>query len=473
MAGTLTPRQSGTDMSNPVSNVEIEDVLSSIRRLVSADQRDRPAATADHRGPAVDRLVLTPALRVTDPAPLVLTNPQVTEPLVLGDAILPDARGQGEADPSGVSEAMSRDEAPMAADVPHDAPPPPLVLGGDPAGAASAPVDKAPPPEHSAGSLTEMSEPEFSAALVEALSREDPLAGQAAEEDPDPAAPVAPAAPAGGDARAGTRAAGIAGITTQSIPSKLVEEEVSRALGKDFSAAFDAGTDAADADVAPTDVAPADVGSGPGENRDPDAPGPSQGLGRAGHLLLVPAARAPVDEAYEDEDYDEYDLSDLQEIRPLSLRRDALQDDALSQASDPSATDLTPESDVAGRDAFSEVQAEALSLEDKISRLESLIGAGQGAPETGTAFFHRSATLDWEDAAPSKAVQDSAAAPADHPQQEVPAAPLSLDDAVLRDLVAGIIREELKGVLGERITRNVRKLVRREINRMLVSQDFD
>jgi hypothetical protein len=360
-------------------------------------------------------------LRVTDPAPLVLTNPQVTEPLVLGDAILPDARGQGEADPSGVSEAMSRDEAPMAADVPHDAPPPPLVLGGDPAGAASAPVDKAPPPEHSAGSLTEMSEPEFSAALVEALSREDPLAGQAAEEDPDPAAPVAPA----------------------------------------------------DADVAPTDVAPADVGSGPGENRDPDAPGPSQGLGRAGHLLLVPAARAPVDEAYEDEDYDEYDLSDLQEIRPLSLRRDALQDDALSQASDPSATDLTPESDVAGRDAFSEVQAEALSLEDKISRLESLIGAGQGAPETGTAFFHRSATLDWEDAAPRKAVQDSAAAPADHPQQEVPAAPLSLDDAVLRDLVAGIIREELKGVLGERITRNVRKLVRREINRMLVSQDFD
>jgi hypothetical protein len=473
-------------MSNPVSNVEIEDVLSSIRRLVSADQRDRPAATADHRGPAADRLVLTPALRVTDPAPLVLTNPQVTEPLVLGDAILPDARGQGGADPSGVSGTISRDEAPMAADVPHGAPPPPLVLGADPAGAASAPVDKAPPPEHSAGRLTEMSEPEFSAALVEALSREDPLAGQAAEEGPDPAAPVVPAAsvaPAGGDARAGTRAAGIAGITTQSILSKLVEDEVSRALGKDFSAAFDAGTDAADADVAPADVAPADVGPGPGENRDPDAPGPLQGLGRAGHLLLVPAARAPVDEAYEDEDYDEYDLSDLQDIRPLSLRRDALQDDALSQASDPSATDLTPESDVAGRDdtwrddagrdAFSEAQAEALSLEDKISRLESLIGAGQGAPETGTAFFHRSATLDWEDAAPRQAVQDSAAAPADHLQQEVPTAPLSLDDAVLRDLVAGIIREELKGVLGERITRNVRKLVRREINRMLVSQDFD
>jgi cell pole-organizing protein PopZ len=43
----------------------------------------------------------------------------------------------------------------------------------------------------------------------------------------------------------------------------------------------------------------------------------------------------------------------------------------------------------------------------------------------------------------------------------------------LRALVAEIIRAELQGALGERITRNVRKLVRREINRVLMSQDFD
>ncbi|MDP4032348.1 MAG: hypothetical protein Q8P60_05740 [Pseudorhodobacter sp.] len=48
-----------------------------------------------------------------------------------------------------------------------------------------------------------------------------------------------------------------------------------------------------------------------------------------------------------------------------------------------------------------------------------------------------------------------------------------LDEDVLRDLVRDIIREELQGTLGERITRNVRKLVRSEINRVLASREFD
>lgn len=42
-----------------------------------------------------------------------------------------------------------------------------------------------------------------------------------------------------------------------------------------------------------------------------------------------------------------------------------------------------------------------------------------------------------------------------------------VDMAMLRDLVAEILREELQGPLGERITRNVRMLVRREISRAL------
>lgn len=55
---------------------------------------------------------------------------------------------------------------------------------------------------------------------------------------------------------------------------------------------------------------------------------------------------------------------------------------------------------------------------------------------------------------------------------------LSLDDAVLdeealRDMVSEIVRQELQGALGERITRNVRKLVRREIHRALTSQDMN
>jgi len=54
----------------------------------------------------------------------------------------------------------------------------------------------------------------------------------------------------------------------------------------------------------------------------------------------------------------------------------------------------------------------------------------------------------------------------------VPLAVSDLDEAALRRLVAEIVHEELGGEMGERITRNVRKLVRREINRVLTSLEM-
>jgi hypothetical protein len=48
-----------------------------------------------------------------------------------------------------------------------------------------------------------------------------------------------------------------------------------------------------------------------------------------------------------------------------------------------------------------------------------------------------------------------------------------LDESALQEIVRLIIREELQGSLGERITRSVRKLVRAEINRALVERDLD
>ena len=49
----------------------------------------------------------------------------------------------------------------------------------------------------------------------------------------------------------------------------------------------------------------------------------------------------------------------------------------------------------------------------------------------------------------------------------------ALDEDALRDMITDIVRDELSGVLGERITRNVRKLVRREIQRALIAREFD
>lgn len=48
-----------------------------------------------------------------------------------------------------------------------------------------------------------------------------------------------------------------------------------------------------------------------------------------------------------------------------------------------------------------------------------------------------------------------------------------MDEAELHDLVREIVRQELQGSLGERITRNVRKLVRAEVNRALAARSLD
>lgn len=45
-----------------------------------------------------------------------------------------------------------------------------------------------------------------------------------------------------------------------------------------------------------------------------------------------------------------------------------------------------------------------------------------------------------------------------------------IDIDMLRDIVAEIVRDELRGTLGERITRNLRTLVRREIDRVLIAE---
>jgi hypothetical protein len=46
-----------------------------------------------------------------------------------------------------------------------------------------------------------------------------------------------------------------------------------------------------------------------------------------------------------------------------------------------------------------------------------------------------------------------------------------LDEEALRGVVNTIVREELQGELGDRISRNLRKLIRREIGRMLEERD--
>lgn len=85
--------------------------------------------------------------------------------------------------------------------------------------------------------------------------------------------------------------------------------------------------------------------------------------------------------------------------------------------------------------------------------------ARQGVPATGSAVDATSGNAGAGQRAAADVVNGPLADGGD-----------TLDEDALRDLVADIVRQELQGALGERITRNVRKLVRREIHRALDSQ---
>jgi hypothetical protein len=80
-------------MSEPLSSNEIEDVVSSVRRLVSNEPRPRPL-TQD-LGP--DKLLLTPSLRVVadnpvpNPPPGTAANPSPMTPLILTNSVATDA----------------------------------------------------------------------------------------------------------------------------------------------------------------------------------------------------------------------------------------------------------------------------------------------------------------------------------------------------------------------------------------------
>ncbi len=90
---------------------------------------------------------------------------------------------------------------------------------------------------------------------------------------------------------------------------------------------------------------------------------------------------------------------------------------------------------------------------------------------------------DWADAAEQAVLQElndppQGAAPY-QPQDadeivlnEADAGEVPVDEAMLREIVRDVLREELQGRLGERITRNIRKLVRAEIARVMATEDF-
>ncbi|MBY0350940.1 hypothetical protein [Tabrizicola sp.] len=96
-------------------------------------------------------------------------------------------------------------------------------------------------------------------------------------------------------------------------------------------------------------------------------------------------------------------------------------------------------------------------------------------PITFIPLRRRAGSLSEADAPAEKvAASGTAALPSAPEYLDEDGTPLAvLDEAALQEIVRQTLRTELQGELGERITRNVRKLVRAEINRALMARDLD
>lgn len=109
------------------------------------------------------------------------------------------------------------------------------------------------------------------------------------------------------------------------------------------------------------------------------------------------------------------------------------------------------------------------ALEATITELESALGSGGGYPEPGAATDD-----SVMDSVMPGGKQDDQGTAYDHQRMQAEAAPASpeddptlIDEDELARIIARLVREELRGQLGERITLQVRKLVRTELAKAL------
>ena len=239
-------------------------------------------------------------------------------------------------------------------------------------------------------------------------------------------------------------------------------------------------------------------------------------------LVLTPALRVATSDG---EDRPKAAAVDPAKVSPLDY--DMLHDDPSDLHAEDYRTPASETADEARARAVSDAVAKATgaSRSDKLAALETAIGKisddwDPDAPGDNDYSGTEPPAMEWKDDAeldaPEAPIADTATVEAETPAPNRPqpttpqleeqvrrfadsgprvadpaatapefdyAAPAQeagsagedqfLDEEALRDMVTEIVRAELQGALGERITRNVRKLVRREIHRALTAQDLE
>ncbi|SDH63993.1 hypothetical protein [Alloyangia pacifica] len=421
-------------MSDPVTNVEIEDVLSSIRRLVSEDSREDPASDAREaaRSAPTGRLVLTPALRVQDAAP----------------------RSQEPATPE--------HDAPAA----HAAPFPTRLV---PSEEERAEAERNHPAAGRAAEVEEVEEAPF--IEVDDSAEEQVTEATIADffslklrEVPPASPPTARNAQDESEPKEGSLAQKIAELEEMIARST---HEFESETGEEAPAAIfrhqPIAKDAEDLDVPAADASGAEPAAAEAPVTVTSAPAPADEAA----LDEAPSAATPV-VLPEDEDPElagrpmpEPELVDEPFI--FGSSPDRVQDEVAAET-DASA----PLADLNEPEAAAQETLEAVDPEPAPARRPVKI--------LRNPVWQRSqSNLRNDTPEERRPLRDAPVADEQAPNDAVlgDALPTGLDEARLRQLVAEVVREELQGALGERVTRNVRKLVRRELQRILASEELD
>ena len=391
-------------MSEPVSNAEVEDVLSSIRRLVSEDKR-----------------------------PLQSSNsaPERAEPLV----------------------APPKSAAPEA-DAEISAPAPdPSVASGD--FAPHVPQQPTASADKAAGDPSPKERPFFSARKPITPPR---------EKAPETAA----------DRLVLTQALRVATSDGKDRPQPTASQEVEEKAGPeispfDYDMLHDDPADLHAEDYAAPEDAPAQPEADPSaqdSREEPPVAEPDQPFASArfthteppkaerklsDKIAALETAIGQISDNWEPDSPGDDDYSGTEP--PAMAWEDDVEDDveapqpeaSQSEAPQPEAPRTEAEPEASEAPAFRRPTPE---IEEQVRRFAD---SGPRAPEPAPR--------------PAEAAPDAAGGLGVEDQ--------FLDEEALRDLVTEIVRAELQGALGERITRNVRKLVRREIHRAMTAQDLE
>ncbi|MCB2117523.1 MAG: hypothetical protein KDE00_14835 [Rhodobacteraceae bacterium] len=404
-------------MSDRLTNMEIQDVLSSIRRLVSEDNRHREERVTRGRGAMASaedgKLVLTEALRVAEPEP---------------------------AAPESVEAEIAGIPAPAAGGAPAEDESLRLSVTGEgrfDEGALVPPVTDAP-----------------DAALADVPTLEDTIAELEAavsrrgwDFEPD-----------GSEVRRGA------------LADAALEEAFENGFGVDEAAEDDEAALSqpitAEA-IADTQVAAMSEAEGPAPEPELTA---AEGEDQVGEVVAaetfdfapsddgIPLARIPVEAPF------------LRTAAAMAAHADS---PSWAKRPEPAAEPAPDAPAIEAEADLPEVAEVAEETAEETPKRPSRIRRLTLMPSDRTDVAEDIADEQLADISPAIPGADAGAEEDTDASLFAAGDETVIDMDMLRDLVAEIIRQELQGNLGERITRNVRMLVRREVNRALEGRSFE